>query len=479
MFGVQMAVYGLIVLGLTATAGGEEAKTPAPAAVAAGDRLQLFLDDRWIESQRGVKFVLHSPRPAEIVIRRDKPWEDSTMYDPVVIQDGDRYRMWYRANFNSPPYYQAYAESADGICWTKPSLGLVEYGGSKDNNIVWVGDHSRKDGGPTVWCVFKDENPKTPAEERYKATGLAAASGLQGLVSPDGIHWRLLQTEQVVPPVGPFDTHSISMWDAARGKYVVYTREFVKGVRQIRRTESDDFRKFPVPALIEFLDEPPRPMEHLYKNAATPYYRRPEIMLMFPKRFLPERKPDPQWPAPGLSDIVFMFSYDGVHFDRRYREAFIRPGLDPKNWHDRAIEVGPGLVPTGPGEMSLYYMEHYRSDDVRIRRGVLRIDGLVSVQAGAGGGEIVTRPVTCAGNRLAMNVSTSAAGSVRVELQTADGTPLEGFALADCPEIYGDAIDRVVAWKAGSDLAPLAGKPVRVRFVFQDADLYSFRFVAP
>ena len=109
----------------------------------ADDPLQLFLDDRVIESQRDVRFVLHSPRPAEIAIQRDKPWEDSTMYDPVVIQDGDRYRMWYRANFNSPPYYTAYAESKDGIRWTKPSLGLVEYGGSKDNNIVWVGDHSQ------------------------------------------------------------------------------------------------------------------------------------------------------------------------------------------------------------------------------------------------------------------------------------------------------------------------------------------------
>jgi hypothetical protein len=219
-------------------------------------------------------------------------------------------------------------------------------------------------------------------------------------------------------------------------------------------------------------------MEHLYKNAATPYYRRPDLMLMFPKRFLPDRTPDPKWPAPGLSDIVFMFSYDGVHFDRRYREAFIRPGLDPKNWHDRAIEAGPGLVPTGSGEMSLYYMENYRSDTVHVRRGVLRIDGFVSVQAGAGGGEFVTRPITFAGNRLVMNYSTSAAGSIRVEIQTEDGKPVPGFALSDCPEIYGDTIEQTVAWKAESSLKALEGKTVRLRFVLNDADLYSLRFLA-
>ncbi len=450
----------------------EESSVP----IIVGDHLQLFLNDGLIDRAREVRRVLHSPRPAEIAIERDRPWEDSTMYDPVVIKDGDRFRMWYRANFNKPPFYTAYAESADGIRWTKPSLGLVEFQGSKDNNIIWAGDHSQPGGQPTVWCVFKDDNPSARADEKYKATGLAAGRGLQGLVSPDGIHWKLLQSEKIVPAIGPFDTHSISMWDSVRRKYVVYTREFVNGVRHIRRTESDDFRKFPVPTLIKFLDDPPRPLEHLYKNAATPYYRRPDLMLMFPKRYLPDRTPDPKWPAPGVSDIVFMFSYDGLRFDRQFREAFLRPGHDPLNWHDRAIEVGPGLWPTGAGEMSLYYMEHYRSNSVRVRRGVLRTDGFVSVQAGATGGEIVTKRLTFTGNRLLMNYATSAAGTVRVEIQDADGQPISGFTLADCPEIYGDQIDHPITWAGQSDLSRLAGKSIRVKITLSDADLYSFRF---
>lgn len=68
---------------------------------------------------------------------------------------------------------------------------------------------------------------------------------------------------------------------------------------------------------------------------------------MFPKRFLPDRQRDPAWHQPGLSDIVFMSSRDGLRWDRRFLEAFLRPGLDPLNWHDRAIEVGAGLVPAG------------------------------------------------------------------------------------------------------------------------------------
>lgn len=74
-----------------------------------------------------------------------------------------------------------------------------------------------------------------------------------------------------------------------------------------------------------------------------------------------------------------------------------------------------------------------------------------------------------------INYSTSEAGYVRVEIQDADGNAFPGYTLQDCPEIVGDQIKRVVAWNAGSDLSRLAGKPVRLRFVLRDADLYSVR----
>ncbi len=440
-----------------------------------GSQLQLFLDDGLIDSRRDVQFVLHSPQSAEIAIRMDKPWENRLMYDPVVIKDGSRYRMWYRTNFARPPYYTGYAESTDGIHWKKPSLGLIDFRGSKENNIVWVGDPRARD-KPFVLSVFKDTNPKTPDAERYKATGISGYGGLQGLVSSDGLQWRLLQTQPVVPAAGKYDSHNISFWDSARQEYVAYARGLENGIRRIRRAATKDFRKFPVPELITVMNPPNTNIEHLYKNAATPYFRQPEMLLMFPKRFVPERKLDPKWPHAGLSDIVFMFSRDGIHWDRRFREAFLRPGLDPLNWHDRAIEVGPGLVPTGSNQMSLYYVEHFRTDSVHIRRGVLRVDGFVSVRAGYRGGEFVTHPLVFDGQRLVMNFSTSAVGSVQVEVQDANGKPLPGFRLADCAEIFGDRIEHPIEWKTGNDLDQLAGKPVRLRFVLRDADLYSIRF---
>ena len=203
---------------------------------------------------------------------------------------------------------------------------------------------------------------------------------------------------------------------------------------------------------------------------------RPHIYLMFPKRFFPKRKVREDWTASGISESAFMASRDGIHWDRRFMEAFLRPGPDPDNWTDRNMYKGVGVVPTGPAEISIYYIEHYRHPSVRLRRGALRIDGFVSVNGPYSGGEFLTRPLVFQGKELVLNYATSAAGSLRVEVQDVQGRPAEGFGLADCVEIVGDEIERVVTWRAGSDVGSLSGKPVRLRFALKDADLYSIRF---
>ena len=56
------------------------------------------------------------------------------------------------------------------------------------------------------------------------------------------------------------------------------------------------------------------------------------------------------------------------------------------------------------------------------------------------------------------------------------GEPLTGFSLDDCDEIFGDSLDRVITWQGKSDTSLLAGRPVRLRIVLRDAELYSFQF---
>jgi hypothetical protein len=135
-----------------------------------------------------------------------------------------------------------------------------------------------------------------------------------------------------------------------------------------------------------------------------------------------------------------------------------------------------GILQTGPTELSLYGMEHWRLPSCNIRRYTLRTDGFVSAAAGYGGGELLTRPFIFAGEELELNYSTSAVGSVRVEVQDAHGRPRQGLSLGDCPQMFGDEVEGVVRWKGASDLSAQAGRPVRLRIVLKDADLYAFRF---
>ena len=100
----------------------------------------------------------------------------------------------------------------------------------------------------------------------------------------------------------------------------------------------------------------------------------------------------------------------------------------------------------------------------------------MSFHAPASGGEIITKPLIFSGSALSLNMGTSAAGSIRIEIQSPDGTPLDGFSLDDCEEIFGDAIDYPVSWKTARPLSELAGQPVRLRFVVCEADVYAFQF---
>jgi hypothetical protein len=133
-------------------------------------------------------------------------------------------------------------------------------------------------------------------------------------------------------------------------------------------------------------------------------------------------------------------------------------------------------IPGLPDEISLYSSEGYYVADCRMRRHTVRLDGFVSVNAPAAGGGFTTRPLAFSGKSLLINFSTSAAGSVQVEIQDESGKPLPGFALGDCPEIYGDEIEHTVVWKGGSLLKAIEGKPIRLRFALKDADLYSLKF---
>jgi len=466
--GVRMGLLGSLLLAYTGFARGAE---PVPI----GSDRQLFVDTYLIDAMTGVARQLNRPVRREIAIAAAHPWEKGGVSYMVTFRDGGRFRAWYRCDQEMPIRGKrkpliAYAESKDGIHWTKPRLGLIEFSGSKDNNLVWAGPGNNM-------CPFRDGNPDAPADERYKA--IVRSGAVFALVSPDGLRWRLMQKQPILTD-RPFDSHNIAFWDQWRGEYVVYTRgvagrgKFKGGVRWIRRATSKDFRDW---SPLEAIDAGNAPFEHLYTNACVPYERARGVYLMFPSRFVVDREPKPNWQyGPGVNDIVFMSSRDGLHFDRSFMEAFVRPGPDHGNWHERAVYMERGILRTSPTELSLYGMENWRLPTVHIRRYTLRVDGFVSINAGYRPGELLTKPLTFAGRELEINYATSAVGSIRVELRDAANKPIPGYMLGDCLEMFGDEIERIVPWRCSADVSSLSGRPIRLRFVMRDADLYSFRF---
>ncbi|HOZ49485.1 MAG TPA: hypothetical protein PLO37_16125 [Candidatus Hydrogenedentes bacterium] len=459
------------------------------APIAIGSRLEPMVDDYLIEAMAGVGLALHTPVAREVAITYDAPWEGNTSCYVTVFQDGDLYRMYFRgSDYNletkqSSGQRTCYAESTDGIHWTKPELGLFEFEGSKANNIVWegVGTHN--------FAPFKDLNPDCPPEARYKAVGSGEDHAkLVAFQSPDAIHWTVIREEPIITE-GAFDSQNIAFWDAYRGRYVAFHRGFADGVRAIMTSFTNDFMNWPTPQWLDYGGTPP---EHLYTNAITAYFRAPHIFLGFPKRFMPERDLKVH-EHPGVSDGVFMTSRDGEHW-RRWREAFIRPGLQQSRWVNRNNMTAWGVlqthsaIPDAPDELSVYSTEGYYVGPCHLRRYTIRMDGFVSVHASAAGGEFTTKPLTFeddpavqgaggpAETELVINYSTSAAGSIRCEILDAAGAPLPGYALADCDEVYGDYLERAVTWQGRSGLKELVGVPVRLRFVMSDADLFAIRF---
>jgi hypothetical protein len=181
--------------------------------------------------------------------------------------------------------------------------------------------------------------------------------------------------------------------------------------------------------------------------------------------------------ANDCSDGVLQTTRAGsTRFDRTFLEAFVRPGPGDGNWLSRTNYPACGIIQTGPTEISIYAQRHYGLKSAHLERLTLRIDGFASVHAPFSGGELLTKPFLFEGNELEINCSTSAAGGIRVEIQDIDGKPIPGHTLAESSEIIGDEISRVVSWKNGADVARLAGRPIRLRFIMKDADLYSLRF---
>ena len=453
-----------------------------------GTRRELFVDRFLIESLHGAELKLHTPLERGVAFAFDRTHEGAFCgYVSIVPPPGGGFRAYYRGlplpgKDGSTNELTAYAESRDGVAWTKPA-----------NNVVL------RDAAPVThnFSVFIDTRADAPPAERWKAIGGTRESGLIRYVSADGVTWRkFADGAPMLPPVKAYryDSQNLAFWSEAERRYVCYFRTFVDvpgrttKVRWVARASSPDFRTWTEEGDMTFraADGTAAEPEHLYTNQTSPYPRAPHLYLAIAARFLPKRQVlnaeeakavnvDPAYFG-DISDTILMSTRGGTTFDRTFMEGFVRPGIGHENWTSRTNYPALNVIPTGPAEMSFFVQRQYGQPGHHLARYSVRLDGFASLHAGYAGGEMVSKPFRFSGRSLEVNYATSAAGSLRFELQDKAGRALPGYALAESREIVGDEVARSVSWTGRTNVSALAGQIVRLRVALKDADLFSFRF---
>jgi hypothetical protein len=461
---------------------------------------ELLLDDANIAHSRGLRRVVHEPRRhlANPVVRPDRPWENSASVYGTTLYDYDlgRFRMWYLIGcpcdgeftdeatgqrYPLPPTTRVgYAESADGITWEKPDLGQLEWRGSRANNMLALGRQN-----PEGISVLVDEHDPDPAR-RYKALFWDHAAngahfhpkhkrvlwketegdGAYLAWSADGIRWTHAPHNPVIRAY--MDTNQNLLWDPNLNHYVAFSR-FGFG-RKIARSESADFVHWSAPQLVLDCDAQDGQGTQFY-GAGTDLYEGLYIAMLWVYRE----------GGDGCIDTQLGVSRDGVHWERvADRQVFMAVG-EPGSWEDGMARGAERIITRGD-ELYIYYAgvngphsgpkfpaeSIVRKHKPAIGLATLRRDGFVSLDAGAEGGELLTRRFALPAGRLHLNLEATG-GWCNAALCDEQGRAIPGFERSE--PITGDHLDAEVMWP-GSALP--AGRSVALRFTLKNASLYSY-----
>jgi hypothetical protein len=519
------------------------------------DNRMLFFDARDIEAMENTARVMNPPTKRGPCLVIEKEWELGGVRPLCVVEWQGTWRFYYKVSLVTPdasgysgltvsenPVASGYsgltvsenpvasgcsgltvsdhaclamAVSADGENWERPELGVVEFNGSKANNLVSPDGRDANEG-----CIFVD--PTAPDEHRFKMVGHSQEEGgMFVLTSPDGLRFTR-HPENLLTFI--LDNHNTSFYDARIGKYVIYSRGWdrdrpippMEGSRTVIRIETDDlFAPVPfdenapdpwppskkqeglghhgmrrvnkeLPSVISPDDLDP-PEADIYQAAAVQYL--PDAYLAFPSLYYHH----PWYPEgfinDGYLDLQFASSRDGVEWRRDFRGSYVRLDL-PDGPCTKMMHMLVGTIPHGD-RLSQYYVGGRRSHgegrtpDARPERQPpkigdpiafrleQRIDGFVSADSGYTGGTLVTRPFLLESPNLRLNIDTSASGVAHAALLDEDGAEIPGFGVEDSDRIQGNDTQYVLTWRKESDLSTLRGKKVRLLLQSRSTKLFA------
>ena len=485
-----------------------------------GNRAQLFIDQQAVYSTGRIVFTQHAARkhPLNPLVKADQPWEGwrINVYGSVLFDEEEKiFKMWYMGNASEafPHFATHYAISRDGVKWEKPLVGTVKKSGLARHNAVL--EYCQ------IASVTKDLAELDPAR-RYKMIEWSHAGegrtkpvgGPHALVSPDGLNWTRLSTENI------FRSNDVvtAYYDTRLKKNVAFPKLSTPVRGGVRRcfgvTATDNLLKWPDPRLVfqpdlrddagtlsrigpvrTLLDVPDDPAVMRTEYYGLGVYQAESCVIGFPwifsinnnARFPTDRTRNHEGPC----EIQLATSRDLQAWERPFRTPVIPLG-EPGAW-DCGFLTTASQAFRHQDQILLYYgggnythgnpvlYDEYRGTErgmkytASIGVATWPLDRFVSVDGGSEGGVLTTVPLHFTGRRLELNVA-ALKGRVNVELLDSTGKPLAGFGKSD--PISTDLIRTTVTWKGQDELSQFAGKSLTLRFELRNAELYSFAFRA-
>lgn len=453
------------------------------------------------DAPRGIRLIAEPAQRVGPIIQRTKPWEKMGLNVYTIIRDQGKFRAWGSCQDAKGVNHACYFESTDGRNWTRPDLGLVEYDGNKHNNLIAY--------DPVSIMV----DPIAPPEERYKSMKHAdfdvkkfeeykkkrpwsymaiesdpgRVHSIRAAVSADGLTWKELP-EPI--SVEPSDTQVTVHYNPELKKYVMYTRSYLIGPRApgvalptarvhqflgrraIGRSESKNFRAFPLSQVIIEPGPAMSPTDTYYTNCFTTIPGAPDGYVMFPAIYQQ---------ASDNTRIELFTSDDDKVWHQAPGPAMLRTDTFGK-WDGGVIFAHPNLIELADGTWALPYTG-YRYPH-KYPRGAWSYDAgymtwpkgrLMALEA-PGDGSFATPVFIPPGKRLLINAVTQRTGQILVEAADLVGKPLPGHSFEDAVPIIGDQYRQPVKWKNAEDLGVKEGEPVMLRFRMKQAKIYGLDF---
>lgn len=444
---------------------------------------RLFLDSLVVEDYSGVTRRFHAAKKHRNnpIIPKDKSWEGWGPYVyGTVLWDEGKLRMWYEIVGNRvkdrPGQCNGYAESKDGIHWTKPDLGVYDWDGPNNNLIALGQSHNAS--------VIRVRNPESP--DKAWALYSHGQGGPHVAYSADGINWRWREKSEYTELFSSSDVVNF-FWDPIKNRYVCTWKTGGRKHRAVGVATSQDGLKWTKPCdgpvfVADDLDPEPTqiygmpafPYQGMYIGLPWMYHSRTHKYGPYSAKRMYEAQED----SPCTMDVQLSWSWDLINWNRTpRREPFIALGKKPAwDWGMIYTARAPVIV---NDQLYFYYggfnQVHDRTPiDGAIGLASLRIDGFCSMRAGGSEGWLISRREMFRTPKVCINARTGRDGYVLAELLDRENKPIKGFSRADCVSFKGDSICHTLEWKSKAFQKEMLQPCKKIRFFLKNADLYSY-----